>query len=329
QEPTNLGSILDIAAGNGFTCAVRQGNTVACWGANYARQLGRDDLDFSWTFVAVSGLSGAEAITAGSSHGCVRLADRTMRCWGSGGEGQLGHGEFLPYDGDTGSSATPVTPSGLGGVVGMSLGNNVSCAATALGNIYCWGANSFGQLGDHQLSGQTPTSRRRPFAVPTIGPITSEAGLCTDNLDNDVDGNIDCADSDCATSLGSSTGEAVVTGTTCDSGNYFSGTCRDPSSRPAPEVVHTWTAPEAGTYDFSTTGSALETTLYILGETCIGARLACETSTWNTRASLVRAVDQGDKLVIIVDGPGQQGGGAGEYGPPCGDYQLNITKLSD
>ena len=65
-----------------------------------------------------------------------------------------------------GGPSEPGVPKGelrLGTVTSLSAGDNSTCAVNSLGELYCWGANSFGQLGDG-----TTTDRSGP--VPVAGP---------------------------------------------------------------------------------------------------------------------------------------------------------------
>src|SRR6266851_2418171 len=107
--------------------------------------------------VAVSGLSGAVAVSGGGSHSLALLGDGTVRAWGSNGSGQLGDGtttgpetcvEARPC------SRTPVAVSGLSGVVAISAGGSHSLALLSNGTVRAWGNNGSGQLGN----GTTTTS---------------------------------------------------------------------------------------------------------------------------------------------------------------------------
>jgi hypothetical protein len=66
----------------------------------------------------------------------------------------------------------------------------------------------------------------------------------------------------------------------------------------------------AGTYTFSTLGSAIPTALYIR-DTCTGTELACDDS------KVTLALAQGQHVVVFIDG-----------GAPgvCGDHTLAVTR---
>jgi alpha-tubulin suppressor-like RCC1 family protein len=85
-----------ITAGGGFTCALRAGGRVACWGNNVDGKLGDggEGIDANRaTPRDVPGISRAIAISAGDSSACARFST-DIRCWGVNTAGQLGIGTF-------------------------------------------------------------------------------------------------------------------------------------------------------------------------------------------------------------------------------------------
>ena len=144
-----------VSAGGLHTCAL-VGTNVYCWGDDYDGQLG-DDITLPASSSAASTtpvevktgsstfLTGAIQVSAGGSHTCAVKSDNTVWCWGSDNEGQLGNNS-------TSNSSLPVQVHGannigmLAGVAQVSAGEYHSCAVAG-GNAYCWGDNSYGQLG--------------------------------------------------------------------------------------------------------------------------------------------------------------------------------------
>ncbi len=129
--------VREVAAGGNFSCALTEGGAVYCWGENGFGQLGSGTAGgYSATPVRVTGLGdGVQAIAAGHSHACAITQAGGLKCWGDNGLGQLG----TPTDGPANASALAV--QGLTeGVVVLGLGSSQSCAGTADGRVYCWGA---------------------------------------------------------------------------------------------------------------------------------------------------------------------------------------------
>lgn len=89
-------AVVEIAAGNAFTCALTAANKVACWGRNSSGQLGDDSTTSSVLPVNVNTQAfGNEAITslaAGYDHVCAITTTGTVGCWGENQWGQLGDG---------------------------------------------------------------------------------------------------------------------------------------------------------------------------------------------------------------------------------------------
>ena len=81
-------------------------------------------------------------IALGGRHSCSRTADGQVRCWGYNDWGQLG-------DGSETSSSRPVVVVDLPAVSEIALApSHHSCARNEDGKVWCWGANSYGQLGN-------------------------------------------------------------------------------------------------------------------------------------------------------------------------------------
>lgn len=97
----------------------------------------------------------------GDEHTCVAW-ENEVRCAGLNTAGQAG----------TGSTATSVvTPGVVAGLTGtivretLTAGDQHTCVMAA-SDVYCWGANARGQLGDG-----TTTARRTATRVPGLGPV--------------------------------------------------------------------------------------------------------------------------------------------------------------
>jgi len=142
-----------LAAGQQWTCALRTGGTLACWGDNRNGQLGDGTTMFRPRPVEVPGLSGVVHVAAGRKHACAVTSEGALWCWGRNDVGQLG-------DGSTMDRHAPTRVDGLSGVVAVALGDLHTCALLEDGGVRCFGSNARGQLGD----GST-TDRDRPVTV--------------------------------------------------------------------------------------------------------------------------------------------------------------------
>jgi alpha-tubulin suppressor-like RCC1 family protein len=150
----NGGTAVD--AGPYQSCAIVFSG-LQCWGDNSFGQLGDGggcgpSCDAP---VAVTGMtSGMVAVSAGGLHTCgivISSGSNVLRCWGSNSNGQLGDGQ----DCGSLSCSTPVDVTGTGEPIAVSAGDNHTCAIDTSNNLYCWGANHSGQLGDGQSCGTT------------------------------------------------------------------------------------------------------------------------------------------------------------------------------
>jgi alpha-tubulin suppressor-like RCC1 family protein len=113
-------------------------------------------------------------VAVGGGHACAAADDGSVRCWGANSSGQLGNG-------GTADSPVPVTvPSSLGaknagvkapvfGAVGeIAASADATCAIDTNVIVWCWGANTYGQLGNG-------ASDPDPHPVPQF--VAGDAGL--------------------------------------------------------------------------------------------------------------------------------------------------------
>ncbi len=168
NSPTSVinlgGTAVSISLGGYHSCALlRRSGDVKCWGSNLSGQLG-DGSQFQFpqsTPVPVVNLGGpavALSTGTGSYHTCAIVSDGDLKCWGNNDDGQLG-------DGSKTDKNSAVSVVNLGGpAVAVSTGRHHTCAIIGDGDLKCWGANEFGEIGDG-----TDTNRDTPTLVVNLG----------------------------------------------------------------------------------------------------------------------------------------------------------------
>lgn len=159
-----------IALGEAHTCAIDAGE-VHCWGANDYGQLGYgntndigdDEAAASAGPVDIGGR--AIAIAAGLRHTCALRTDGLVVCWGDGNNGKLGYGNTEAI-GDDETPASAGTVEAGRRVVGITAGNEHTCALLNTGEIRCWGSSFYGQLGYANTT--TIGDNEGPSSVPGV-----------------------------------------------------------------------------------------------------------------------------------------------------------------
>jgi len=160
-----------IGSGRDHACVVRPGGEVWCWGGNNAGQLGDGTVVDKPAAVRVvktddTPLTGIVAIRGGENHACARDKTDALWCWGNNVHGQLGDGTVISR-----SKAAPVlvAPAGapFAGAIELLTGGMHSCARNASNELWCWGENFNGQLGD----GSSRTFRPTPVKVYTSATV--------------------------------------------------------------------------------------------------------------------------------------------------------------
>ena len=157
--PVDLGAgrkAVAITAGQNHTCVILDNGRVRCWGIGSSGQLGTGNADSigdtetpaSIPPVDLGAGRKAVAISAGSNHTCAILDNGKLRCWGYGGWGALGYGNTdWIGDNELPSSVGYVSLGAGRRAVGISGGENHTCAILDNGQVRCWGNGFAGQLG--------------------------------------------------------------------------------------------------------------------------------------------------------------------------------------
>lgn len=83
-----------------------------------------------------------QSVSAGTEHTCAVQASGAVQCWGAGGNGRLGHGGLIDAE-------LPNLVAGLPAAArAVAAGGAHSCAVLVNREVWCWGLNDMGQLGN-------------------------------------------------------------------------------------------------------------------------------------------------------------------------------------
>jgi len=156
---------------------------VCCWGQVAQAQQSGDVWSWGWNDHGILGYATASdqnptpkhvggcpgnivAVSLGTRHSLALDSDGTVWSWGGNAKGQLGR------DTSWQNSANPQQVAGPGGtgilgevggneVASISAGSEFSVAVMANGDVYAWGDNEYGQLGN----GESGSGEKSPYPV--------------------------------------------------------------------------------------------------------------------------------------------------------------------
>jgi len=189
-----LSGVTAITGGGAHTCALAAGGAAFCWGdGNYGELGNGSSSDYTPDAVAVSGLSsGVAAISAGGQHTCAVTSGGAVSCWGDNTYGELAaYGQLM--NGGYGSNYwevqynAPVSGAVGAGVTSLAAGGafegsgplpGFTCALTTAGTVWCWGDNSYGQLGN----GTTISTDHVPTPKPVLGMSAGVTAVAMGNF---------------------------------------------------------------------------------------------------------------------------------------------------
>jgi alpha-tubulin suppressor-like RCC1 family protein len=163
QGPVNP---VQAEAGYAHTVLLNPGGLIFANGSNQYGQLGRSGGDVATP--TYTGLSGAKAVAAGTGHTLALLGDWSVRAWGKNTDGQLGDNTTISHF--YVDPTAQVVGLGPGSVAAIAAGSNHSVALKHDGTVVAWGDNTYGQLGNGDVSG---TDQLTPVAVTGLTNVVA------------------------------------------------------------------------------------------------------------------------------------------------------------
>ncbi len=133
-------AVVAVTAGQSHSCARGADGSAFCWGSGSLGQLGDGTTVSSGTPKTVL-LTEVAQIDAGDHHTCARTTSGEVFCFGNNADGRVSPA------GTPGALVSTPTRVAVSSAVDVSAGGSHTCAVHATGEVSCWGANGFGQLG--------------------------------------------------------------------------------------------------------------------------------------------------------------------------------------
>jgi len=178
KAPKAFEGIQSIIAGGNSTCLIaKEDQSLFCFGEKYGS---KNKINWIPEKIDISGrietLTEIKQVSLGDGFGCA-LSRSQVYCWGKNDHKQLGHS----YHEIGTTKASPVEvhypkKSPLSKIESIAAGDKHACALhREEGTVFCWGDNSFGQLGtnsSHGLPEQVAVSSSN-FSVKRVKTIAA------------------------------------------------------------------------------------------------------------------------------------------------------------
>ena len=146
---------LNVVAGIEHSCGLAANRQVLCWGGNAFGDLGTGDTQDTVvpTPVVANGQNSAYIALAGAGdHNCAIDDQHSLWCWGRNSSYELGTANsgpaYRPYPIRPGCEAENSQKNCFSDWVDVATGSFHTCAIRADGQLYCWGGNLRGQVGN-------------------------------------------------------------------------------------------------------------------------------------------------------------------------------------
>jgi alpha-tubulin suppressor-like RCC1 family protein len=126
-------------------CAIATNEKTYCWSSNPPAEL--------------AGAPIFTALAEGDLDACGLAQSGTVYCWGSNRNGRFGSPPNISM-----IQSVPVPVPGGQIFTKLSMSQNHMCGITTDGNVWCWGSNDYGELGDRTTTPSTTPVRVKLFA---------------------------------------------------------------------------------------------------------------------------------------------------------------------
>ena len=168
-----------VTAGDSHSLAIDSNGNLWAWGNNAYGQLGDGTTVNKTSPVQIKKGTKFTQVSAGNYHSLALDESGNLWAWGNNAYGQLG-------DGTTTNRTSPVQIKQGTKFTQISAGNTYNCSAIdSNGNLWKWGINNYGQLGDG-----TTTQRTSPVQVKQGTKFTKISNGFSHSLALDIEGKL-------------------------------------------------------------------------------------------------------------------------------------------
>lgn len=145
---TGFTQAISVSVGENHVIAIAPDGSLWGWGMNQKGQLGNGNYNQQTKPVKSTGISSVRAVSAGYYYTIALKTDGTVWTFGCNDRGELGIGSSTPN-----MTYTP-TQTTLTGVTNIGAGYNHGLALKNDSNIWTWGVDDYGQLGNGYMGSQ-------------------------------------------------------------------------------------------------------------------------------------------------------------------------------
>ena len=172
-----LTGVVQVEAGDSFSCALQETGGVLCWGDGAKLGDGPSPSD-SGTPVSVLREAGVELgdvvqISLGADHACALQSSGHVWCWGDGANGRLGDGSRADHTAHYAIQVRDETNTAgqyITNIEEVVAGFLSTCARDYTGRVLCWGRGGYCRLGNNicRAADNGGVSPDMPYPVSTL-----------------------------------------------------------------------------------------------------------------------------------------------------------------
>lgn len=166
--------------------ALHADGSITSWGRNDQGELGTGGTNYDVLTPerVIDVPAAAQVSSGGNGFGIAVATTGLVFSWGNNTDGNLGRSTGGSYDATPAQVAPTVLPNHIASV---ATGSNHTLALTTDGNVWAWGYNHTGQLGD---SSKYADVYQTPFQVPNLSSVMQVAAGGSDSYARKSDGTI-------------------------------------------------------------------------------------------------------------------------------------------